>query len=204
MKKGIVLFLNLTLIAALVIALSNYEWDIVLIIFLAFVLSFLPKMIEKRYKIDIPAEFEILIVVLVYASIFLGEVQGYYTLFWWWDLVLHAGFALALGFVGFGVLYVLYRGDKIRARPSTIAIFSFCFAVAFGALWEIFEFSMDQIFGYHMQKSGLLDTMWDLIVNAVGAFIASFIGYIYLKRGGFLMFDRLIDKFVKNNPELFE
>jgi hypothetical protein len=44
------------------------------------------------------------------------------------------------------------------------------FAVAVGAVWEIFDFSMDEPFGTDMQKamfgdpSGLTDTMWDLIV----------------------------------------
>ena len=38
-----------------------------------------------------------------------------------------------------------------------------CFAITIGALWEVFEFGMDQLFGLNMQKSGLLDTMGDLI-----------------------------------------
>jgi hypothetical protein len=50
--------------------------------------------------------------------------------------------------------------------------------------WEIFEFSMDQIFGLNMQKpmlgdpSGLTDTMWDMIVNLIGAAIVSLSGWV--------------------------
>jgi uncharacterized membrane protein YjdF len=60
-------------------------------------------------------------------------------------------------------------------NPGFVALFAFVFAIALGTLWEIFEFAMDQIFGLEMQKpmfgdpSGLTDTMWDMIVNAIGA-----------------------------------
>ena len=34
-----------------------------------------------------------------------------------------------------------------------------------GVIWEIFEFTMDHVFDLTMQKSGLPDTMTDLIVD---------------------------------------
>ncbi|MFH1270075.1 MAG: hypothetical protein ABII03_00385 [Nanoarchaeota archaeon] len=171
---------------------------------LNFLITFLPKLFEKKYKINIPIEFEILVLVFVFASLFLGEVKDYYLRYWWWDVVLHVGSGVALGFVGFIVLYVLYKGDKINAKPFTIAFFSFCFAMALGAVWEIFEFAMDQFFGLSMQKSGLIDTMWDLIVDGIGAVFASAIGYLYLKRGEVFFVDKIINRFVKENPALFE
>ena len=65
--------------------------------------------------------------------------------------------------------------------PLLIALFSFTFSLALGALWEIFEFSMDQIFLTNMQTSGVVDTMWDLIADALGAFSMSVIGFLHLK-----------------------
>jgi uncharacterized membrane protein YjdF len=79
-----------------------------------------------------------------------------------------------------------------------------------GTLWEIFEFTADSLFGSDMQKhmlgdqSGLTDTMWDLIVDAVGALIISVLGYGYLKTShdeSFLR--RWIRKFINSNPRLF-
>ncbi len=46
---------------------------------------------------------------------------------------------------------------------------AFSFAVSIGTLWEVFEFGMDILFGLSMQKSGVIDTMDDLIVDAIGA-----------------------------------
>ncbi|MBU0467330.1 MAG: hypothetical protein KJ600_04055 [Nanoarchaeota archaeon] len=200
------LILIIRTILLLAFAFSVYEkrWTLLFMITLNFLITFLPKLFEKKYKINIPIEFEILVLVFVFASLFLGEVKDYYLRYWWWDVVLHVGSGVALGFVGFIVLYVLYKGDKINAKPFTIAFFSFCFAMALGAVWEIFEFAMDQFFGLSMQKSGLIDTMWDLIVDGIGAVFASAIGYLYLKRGEVFFVDKIINRFVKENPALFE
>jgi len=75
-------------------------------------------------------------------------------------------------------------------KPGFVAVFAFMFSVGIGALWEIFEFPMDRIFATNMQKpmlgdpSGPTDTMWDLIVDTVGAAAIALMGYRYLKTTG--------------------
>jgi hypothetical protein len=61
---------------------------------------------------------------------------------------------------------------------------------------------MDQLLGFQMQPS-LWDTMWDLIVDSLGAGIISVLGYFYMKKGDFFVFDRMVHKFVDRNPNLF-
>ena len=85
------------------------------------------------------------------------------------------------------------------------------FAVGIGALWEIFEFSMDSHFNLDMQKemlgdpSGLTDTMWDLIVDTLGALVIAILGYGYVKTAKNESFlERWIKAFVENNPRLFK
>lgn len=190
---------SLIIVAVKAITVSN--WETLFVISLAFVLSFLPYIIEKSTKIDLPVELEIATVLFVYASIFLGEVNNFYYRFWWWDLLLHTASAVSLGFIGFMILFILYKSNKIKAMPLTIVVFSFCFSMAFAAIWEIFEFSMDQLFGFNMQKSGLLDTMGDLIVAALGALIASLIGFVYLKDGETFIFNKIMKRFVRDNPK---
>lgn len=196
--------IRIALLVAIVSAVINSRWTVLFASCLTLFLTFLPAIIERNYKIDLPVEFELVIVIFIYAAIFLGEVHGYYTRFWWWDVVLHTGSGAALGFAGFIILYVLYTEEKIKAKPFTIALFSFCFAVAIGAVWEIFEFTMDNFFGMNMQKSGLVDTMWDLIVDSLGAFLASILGYVYMKGGNTRLFERLIRRFISKNPHLFK
>ena len=91
-----------------------------------------------------------------------------------------------------------------------MAFFAFIFAVAVGAIWEIFEFSMDSIFGLRMQKSmlgddsGLTDTMWDLIVDTIGAFLISVLGWWYMHSDADSFIEVLIRKFIARNPQLFD
>src|SRR5690606_3852696 len=95
----------------------------------------------SRFQVRIPPEFELLAVVFIYGSLFLGEVHGYYVRFWWWDLVLHAGSGFLSGIFGFLLVYVLNKNDRIdmHLRPGFVAFFAFLFAVGLGTLWEIFE-----------------------------------------------------------------
>ena len=69
-------------------------------------------------------------------------------------------------------------------------------------MWEIFEFGMDSLFGLNMQKSGMIDTMTDLIVDAVGAFVGAFSGFLWLKgqQGGL---PAVIEDFISQNRGRF-
>jgi hypothetical protein len=198
------IIIRISLVGAILISILVGKWTALYTSSLTLILTFLPSIIEKNYKISLPSEFEILIIIFIYASIFLGEVRGYYTRIWWWDIFLHTLSGLILGFVGFIILYVLSKNDLIQAQPLLLVIFSFSFAVAFGAIWEIFEFGMDSIFGLNMQKSGLVDTMSDLIVDTIGALIISVAGYHYLKKVETPLFKKLIKRFSRENPKYFK
>ena len=118
-------------------------------------------------------------------------------------MVLHGGSAVAFGLVGALLMLMLVQGSQLKAAPLTVAFFAFCFAVTIGALWEIWEFMLDQVFGLNTQKSGLVDTMWDLIVDTVGALIGAGAGWAYLKgrEGGPLV--RAMRAFIDRNRRLF-
>ncbi len=195
--------LRLSIIIAIIGFLIKQHWIAIFVSLCALGLSFMPAMIRKNYKISLPMPFELAIVVFVYASVFLGEVRGFYTTLWWWDIVLHGCASVILGLLGFITLFILYYEGQIRASPKLIAFFSFSFALAIGALWEIFEFSMDIVFKMNMQRSGLMDTMGDLIADAAFALIVALVGYFYLKRKrkeGW--FHKILAMFFKTNPQL--
>jgi len=152
-------------------------------------------------------------IAFIFSALFLGEVHSYYTKYWWWDIALHTSSGGLLGIIGFLLVHILNEEENIdiHMKPGFVAFFAFLFAVGLGAIWEIFEFSMDQFFGSDMQKamlndpSGLTDTMWDLIVDALGAIVISLMGYSYLKKAGNTSFlERWIDRFIDNNPQFFK
>lgn len=206
-QKGIKAFLQGILIIELLFSTFDENWFAVFLISLTIFLTLVPVLLHRRYKVFIPPEFEIAAIVFIFASIFLGEIGGYYERFWWWDAALHTGAGFLLGLVGFLLVYVMNEQEDIAMtmKPGFVAFFSFTFAMTLGALWEIFEYAMDGFFGLNMQKSGLRDTMWDLIVDCVGAFTVSAMGYMYMKNPLEQSFiERMIDNFVKANPHLFK
>ena len=136
-------------------------------------------------------------------SIFLGEAFDFYERLWWWDIALHGLSAVGFGLFGFLFVFMLFEGDRFAAPPSAIAFITFCLAMTIGALWEVFEFAMDVTFGLNMQKSGLNDTMGDLIVDAIGASIASLTGYLYLVRKSAGALGRILAQFIDLNRQLY-
>lgn len=170
-----------------------------------------PTLLGHRLPVRIPAEYELLAIGFVFASLFLGEFHSYYERFWWWDIVLHSTSGLLLGIVGFLLVYVLNENRRIdlHMRPGFVALFAFAFAVSAGTLWEVFEFAADQLFGMQMQKpmlddpSGLTDTMWDLIVDTLGAAVISGFGWWHMKRGRRSFIDDWTDRLIDKNPRLF-
>jgi hypothetical protein len=168
--------------------------------------TLIPVFLDRSFQVRIPAEFEFLAVVFIYSSLFLGEVHGYYVRYWWWDVVLHTGSGFLLGIMGFLLVYILNEKKDIAfyMKPGFVALFAFMFALGFGALWEVFEFTMDQSLGLNMQKSGLVDTMWDLIVDAIGALTIALLGYGYMRKGGSKSFlHKWIYAFIIANPRFF-
>ena len=83
--------------------------------------------------------------------------------------------------MGFVWAYTLFYTHKIQAQAWFIVAFSISLAMAVGGTWEIFEYSLDHIFGFNMQRSGLDDTMQDLIVDLAGSLVVGALGYLYLK-----------------------
>lgn len=196
-------FVRIMLALALVGAIFHERLLVAMVAVIALIVTFLPTIFDRLWNIKIPAGFEVMTLLFIYGTLFFGEVRGFYAKFWWWDILLTFGASLALGFVGLTILYVLYKDEKIDASPLIIAIFTFCFALAAGTMWEIFEYTVDHLFAFQLQKGSLLDTMKDIIVNAVGAFVVAFTGYFYIRDGQIIFVSKLISVFVEKNPMIF-
>lgn len=200
------LFFQAFLLMGIVLAVWQAQWSTALISSGVAVLTLLPVVLGRRFRVFIPPEFEALAVFFIFASLFLGEVRGFYVRFWWWDTALHAASGFLLGILGFVLVHALNEKEDIdlHMKPGFVALFAFMFAVGLGAIWEIFEFAMDGFFGMNMQKTGLNDTMWDLIVDTVGALFISALGFGYISnRGNESFLEEWIRHFVEQNPRFF-
>lgn len=204
--KRITLVLQTVLLVGAVLSAFQGLWTTAIAVVGIMLVTLAPVVLGRRFRVFIPPEFEVLAIVFVFASLFLGEIRDYYTRFWWWDAVLHTASGFLLGILGFLLVHVLNEKEEIEIhmKPAFVALFAFMFAVGIGAIWEIFEFGMDQLFGLNMQKSGLVDTMWDLIVDSIGGGVIAVLGYGYLMTAGNASFlEGWIDGFIESNPRLF-
>lgn len=189
----------LILIGDTIFALATQRWTVVFVSVSALVLTILPALFVARFRIRLPMSFLAAISLFVFCTLFLGEVYDFYERYWWWDILLHGGSAMAFGLIGFLFVFYLFEGDRYAAPPIAVAFTAFCCAVTIGALWEIFEFGMDQVFGLNMQKSGLVDTMGDLIVDTIGASVGALAGFLFLKGREIGGVSAAIDEFLRLN-----
>jgi len=211
-KRWIVLVIVTLMVIDFVVVVAEENWLSAFLIIAIALLILLVTVFSERLAVQIPAEFQVLALLFVFAALFLGEVRSYYDTIWWWDIALHSTSGLLMGILGFLLVYVLNASQKLAfsMTPRFVAFFAFMFAVAVGAIWEILEFAMDTIFSANMQKpmlgdpSGLTDTMWDMIVNTIGAAFISALGWWYLKHDRRSFIDTWIQKFIDRNPSWFE
>ena len=192
------------LLVAAMIALGLGRWSLAFVSIATLTLSLVPPLLAARWSLTLPLPFLVATTLFFFASIFLGEAFDFYERLWWWDLGLHGSSALGFGLTGFLFVFMLFDGDRLAAPPSAIAFITFCVAMTVGAIWEVFEFTMDLFFGLNMQKSGLDDTMGDLIINAVGGLIASLTGYFYLVRNSAGLLGRALGQFIQMNQRLYQ
>ncbi len=155
----------------------------------------LPGFLKKRLSLVVPSKMLLLYAIFLYCAIYLGEVRAFYYNVPHWDTVLHTFSGAMLGALGFSFVNFLNKTENIpfNLSPLFVAVFTFCFAVALGVIWEVYEYSADVILKTNMQKFGLengtpfvgqaalSDTMKDLIVDCVGAAVISIVGYVSLK-----------------------
>lgn len=192
------------LLIAGLIALGFTRWSLAFVSFATLGLSLLPPLLAARWSLKLPLPFLVATTLFFFATIFLGEAFDFYERLWWWDLALHGSSAVGFGLTGFLLVFMLFEGDRFAAPPSAIAAITFCVAMTIGATWEIFEYTMDASFGLNMQKSGLDDTMGDLIVNGIGSLTASLTGYIYLTRDSEGWIGRRLSQFIKINRKFYQ
>lgn len=185
------------------IAMWLGRWPIAFVAVATLGLSLVPVIVAESLAITLPLPFLIATSMFTIASVFLGEAFGFYERVWWWDLALHGSSAIGFGLIGFLFVFMLFEGDRFAAPPAALGALAFAVAITVGSIWEVFEYTMDLGFGTNMQKSGLNDVMTDLILNALGAALAGFSGYLYLKNTGTGIFRSLIEDFIRLNRDFY-
>ena len=203
------LLLRGLVIAALVRSALRGEYESVFICVLTLVLFMLPSVVERRFRVELPDTLEIVILVFIFATQILGELEAWYVRYTGWDTLMHTTNGFLCAAVGFSLVDLLNRSERIgfRLSPIYLALAAFCFSMTVGVLWEFFEFAMDLFFRTDMQKdtvifsisSSLLDTTMSNHPVQITGITDVAVNGASLGIGGYLdigLFDTMKDLFV--------
>ncbi len=134
------------------------------------------KSFHSPKKLELELLFITLVMVIGHA---LGSFLEWYQRYFFLDIITHFAGGIWIVFAGFSLVPFFHRFKDKKNFIVSLAIF----ALFAGALWELFEFSLDRytsaVWGYkaHFQGSPL-DTVSDLLIDTLGGAVGAF----YLKK----------------------
>ncbi len=162
--------LSVFIIMTLVRSAFMGRYENVFVCVLSLLLFCVPLFLEKRLLIDIPPLLEGIIYCFIFAAEILGEINSFYTRIPGWDTMLHTLNGFLVAAVGFCLVDLFERSEKLsfKLSPFFLAIVAFCFSMTVGVLWEFFEFGVDQILHMDMQKDFVINSIHSVTLNPSG------------------------------------
>lgn len=138
---------------------------------LTLILFSIPKLIEKKLGVSIPAGLQAVILIFIFSAEILGEINAFYVKIPIWDTMLHTTNGFLMAAIGFALIDIFNQSEKfsIKMSPYFVAFVAFCFSMTVGVVWEFFEFGMDWFFQTDMQKDWILPAISSVKLNPEGA-----------------------------------
>lgn len=173
-KTFVYFALRLLVVMVLISEIFNQNYNNVFLCVLTLILFMIPSFLDKRLNIVMPETLEIIVLLFIFGADILGEINQYYLIFDRWDDMLHIINGFLSAAIGFSLVDILNRNEKITfsLSPIFVALVAFCFAMTVGVMWEFFEFGMDSFFQTDMQKDTIITTISSVILNPEGKNVA--------------------------------
>lgn len=165
-----------------------------------------PIILRKRFLLNVPLALTVVIAGFAFTGMVLGDGLNFYGRYPWWDSLLHLFSGAVLSFVGLWIVHILLsESDKVVFNNKYfLALFLLMFSLACGAIWEICEYTYDDLFGTNTQQfmqttsgsiyteadiplaghEALRDTMTDLTLDFIGGLIVAL--YVLFRHNAFI------------------
>ncbi len=152
------MFLRLIIIGIIVMSAIRGDFEHLWQCIFALILFCLPPFFERTIKADLPALFEIVILLFIFSAFILGEVFSFMGKVAWWDTMLHTFYGFIFAAFSFSLLEVLNNDEdlKFKLSPFYLCLTSISITTFIGVLWEFFEYFADHFLGKDMQKDRLI------------------------------------------------
>jgi len=147
-------------------------------------ITFVPALVERRYDLPLDPWLALWLTAAVFLHV-LGS-SGLYVHIPWWDHVTHALSASLVAGAGYTVARAVDIHHDDITIPSRIAfVYLFVVVLAFGVVWELFEFALDVVsqqtgLTMPLAQHGLEDTVKDFMYNSLGALVVGAFGQAHL------------------------
>ncbi len=135
---------------------------------LTLILFSIPAYLEDRLNIAFPDPLEIIILLFIFSAEILGEINEFYIHFKNWDMILHTINGFIMAGIGYSLVDLLNKHDKISLSPLYLMIVSICFSMTIGVGWEFFEYGTDQLLNKDMQKDTIVHQINSVTLNPDG------------------------------------
>ncbi len=151
--------LRVLVIIMMILQLFNQNYENAFLCILTLILMIVPGVLQVTFKVEFPSTLEIIVLLFIFAAEILGEISSFYIYFPHWDTILHTLNGFLCAALGVSLVEILNKDKRIpfQMSPFFLAMVSFCFSMTIGVLWEFFEFGMDTLFLFDMQKDTVLE-----------------------------------------------
>lgn len=171
-KSSFIVYVTLRALVILVMILQifNRNYEGVFYCILTLILLMIPSFIQMELKIELPTTLEIFILIFIFAAEILGEIGSYYTKVANWDTMLHTINGFLAAAIGFSLVDILNRNEKVKVQlsPLFMAVVAFCFSMTIGVMWEFWECGMDLFLGMDMQKDTIVHSISTVMLDPTG------------------------------------
>lgn len=171
-KSSFIVYVTLRALVILVMILQifNRNYEGVFYCILTLILLMIPSFIQMELKIELPTTLEIFILIFIFAAEILGEIGSYYTKVANWDTMLHTINGFLAAAIGFSLVDILNRNEKVKVQlsPLFMAVVAFCFSMTIGVMWEFWECGMDLFLGMDMQKDTIVHSIPAVMLDPTG------------------------------------
>lgn len=173
-KAFVYIALRILVVIVLIAEAFNQNYNNVFLCILTLVLFMIPHFLNKRLNIILPGTLEVIVLLFIFGAEILGEINEYYLIFDQWDEMLHTINGFLCAAIGFSMIDILNRNEKVTfsLSPIFVALVAFCFSMTVGVMWEFFEFGMDVMFKTDMQKDSIQTVISSIIFNPQGKNVA--------------------------------
>ena len=170
-RSSLVIYFILRFLVIICMILQILRGDLnnALLCLLSLILLFAPLFIQNKFEITLPNDLEIAIYLFVFSAEILGEIDNFFGIIPYWDIILHTINGFLATAVGFSLVDLLNKNSKnINLSPFYLCLVAFCFSMTIGVLWEFFEYSCDKFLNVDMQKDTVIQKISSVALNPDG------------------------------------